>query len=62
MKRFVLYLLTTCVLIGFVYQRRADSQMNTVKELAPGVFFHEGDIRGRDTATTAGSSSRTTCW
>lgn len=47
MKRFVLYLLTTCVLIGFVYQRRADSQMNTVKELAPGVFFHEGDIKGR---------------
>jgi cyclase len=47
MKRFVLYLLTTCLLIGFVYQRRADTQMNTVKELAPGVFFHEGDIKGR---------------
>ena len=47
MKRFVLYLLITCVLIGFVYQRRANSQMNTVKELAPGVFFHEGDIKGR---------------
>jgi cyclase len=47
MRRFVTYLLTTAVLIGFVYQRRAATQVNTVKELAPGVFFHEGDIKGR---------------
>lgn len=47
MKRLVLYVLTTIVMLGFVYQRRADTQVNTVKELAPGVFFHEGDINGR---------------
>jgi glyoxylase-like metal-dependent hydrolase (beta-lactamase superfamily II) len=47
MKRFVVYVLTTFVLIGFVYQRHPSSQTNTVKELAPGVFFHEGDIKGR---------------
>jgi len=47
MKRFVGYVLTTFALIGFVYQRHPSSQTNTVKELAPGVFFHEGDIKGR---------------
>jgi glyoxylase-like metal-dependent hydrolase (beta-lactamase superfamily II) len=47
MRRFATYLLTTVVLMGFVYQRHAATQVNTVKELAPGVFFHEGDIKGR---------------
>jgi glyoxylase-like metal-dependent hydrolase (beta-lactamase superfamily II) len=47
MRRFATYLLTTVALIGFVYQRHAATQVNTVKELAPSVFFHEGDIKGR---------------
>jgi glyoxylase-like metal-dependent hydrolase (beta-lactamase superfamily II) len=47
MRRLTTYLLTTVVLIGFVYQRHAATQVNAVKELAPGVFFHEGDIKGR---------------
>jgi len=53
MKRLAIYALTTCVLIGFVYQRRVASQIETVKELAPGVYFHQGDI-GKGHATTAG--------
>jgi glyoxylase-like metal-dependent hydrolase (beta-lactamase superfamily II) len=28
-------------------QRAAVSQIDTVKELAPGVYFHEGDLRGK---------------
>jgi glyoxylase-like metal-dependent hydrolase (beta-lactamase superfamily II) len=47
MKRLAVYVLTTCALIGLVYQHRADSQVGTVKELAPGVYFHEGDVRGK---------------
>jgi glyoxylase-like metal-dependent hydrolase (beta-lactamase superfamily II) len=47
MKRLAVYALTTCVLIGVLYQRHAASQINTVKELAPGVYFHEGDLRGK---------------
>ena len=47
MRRFASYLLTTIMLMGFVYQRHVATQVNTVKELAPGVFFHEGDIKGR---------------
>jgi cyclase len=47
MKRFATYVLTTAALSGFLYQRNALTQVNTVKELAPGVFFHEGDIKGR---------------
>jgi glyoxylase-like metal-dependent hydrolase (beta-lactamase superfamily II) len=47
MKRFAVYVVTAVALIGLVHQRRLASQINTVKELAPGVFFHEGDLRGR---------------
>ena len=47
MKPLAMYLLTICVLVGFVHQRRVASQLNTVKELAPGVYFHEGDLRGK---------------
>ena len=54
MKRLAVSLLTTCVLVASVHQRHVASQINTVKELAPGVYFHEGDLRARATATTAG--------
>jgi cyclase len=47
MKRLALYLLTTGVLVGSLYQRQLASQINAVKELAPGVYFHEGDLRGK---------------
>ena len=47
MKRVALYVLTTCALIGLLDQRRIHSQINTTKELAPGVYFHEGDLRGK---------------
>ena len=47
MKRLTVYVLTTCVLIGFLYQRDVASQIGAVKELAPGVYFHEGDLRGK---------------
>ena len=47
MKRLAAYVLTTGVLIGFLHQRQVASQVNTVKELAPGVYFHEGDLRGK---------------
>ena len=47
MKRVALYVLTTCALIGLLHQRRIHSQINTAKELAPGVYFHEGDLRGK---------------
>jgi cyclase len=46
-RRLATYVLTTCLLIGLLYQRQAASQINTVKELAPGVYFHEGDLRGK---------------
>ncbi len=36
-----------CFSIGLLYQRDLASQVNTVKELAPGVYFHEGDMRGK---------------
>jgi glyoxylase-like metal-dependent hydrolase (beta-lactamase superfamily II) len=47
MKRLALCVATLCVLVGLVHQRQLDSQMNTVKELAPGVYFHEGDLRDK---------------
>ena len=47
MKRVAVYVLTTCVLIGFLHQRHLTGQINTVKELAPGVYFHEGDLKGK---------------
>ena len=47
MKRVALLVGTTCVLVGLVHERRLDSQINTVKELAAGVYFHEGDLRDK---------------
>jgi cyclase len=47
MKRLAVYVLTTLALIGLLHQRNTAGQINTVKELAPGVFFHEGDLRGK---------------
>jgi cyclase len=47
MKRLAVYVVTTCVLIGLLHQRHVAGQINTVKELAPGVYFHEGDIKGK---------------
>jgi cyclase len=46
-KRLTIYFLTTCVIIGLLHARQVASQINTVKELAPGVYFHEGDLRGK---------------
>jgi glyoxylase-like metal-dependent hydrolase (beta-lactamase superfamily II) len=47
MRRLAGYLLATVVLLGLVNGRQSASQVDTVKELAPGVYFHEGDLRGR---------------
>jgi cyclase len=47
MKRLAAYILTTLVAVGFLGQRETATQTNTVKELAPGVYFHEGDLRGK---------------
>ena len=47
MRRVAVYVLTTGLVIGFLYQRDLASQINTVKELAPGVYFHEGDLRAK---------------
>jgi cyclase len=47
MRRFALYIvLTGAVMLG-LYQHQLASQTDTVEELAPGVFFHEGDLRGK---------------
>ena len=47
MKRLATCVLVTGALTLALYQRDAASQINTVKELAPGVYFHEGDIKGQ---------------
>jgi glyoxylase-like metal-dependent hydrolase (beta-lactamase superfamily II) len=47
MKRLAAYFVTTVFLTGLLYQHRVATQINTVKELAPGVYFHEGDLRGK---------------
>jgi cyclase len=46
MKRVATYVSMTLVILGLLNQRLG-SQINTVKELAPGVYFHEGDLRGK---------------
>lgn len=46
MRRVTLYVLTTVVVVGLL-SRQSAGQINTVKELAPGVYFHEGDLRGK---------------
>lgn len=47
MKRLAVYVLTTCAVMWVLQERRVSTQINTVKELAPGVYFHEGDLRGK---------------
>ena len=47
MRRLAVYVLTTCALAGFLQPREVATQVNAVKELAPGVYFHEGDIKGK---------------
>jgi cyclase len=47
MRRYALYLLITGLITGVLYRRDASTQVNSVKELAPGVYFHEGDLRGK---------------
>ena len=47
MRRLILVALTACLLVGLLTQRQFAVQVNTVKELAPGVYFHEGDLRGK---------------
>jgi cyclase len=39
--------LTACFVLSLLTQRQFAIQVNTVKELAPGVYFHEGDLRGK---------------
>ena len=47
MKRLAAYVILTFVFATALYQRHAAGQVNVVKELAPGVYFHEGDITGK---------------
>src|SRR5215203_2844302 len=44
MKRLAVYVLTIAIVTVGLYERHVATQVNTVKELAPGVFFHQGDI------------------
>ena len=43
----ILCALTACLVLALLSQRQYALQVNTVKELAPGVYFHEGDLRGK---------------
>src|SRR5687768_6891349 len=47
MKRLAVYVATTCLVVLVLHQRDLASQIGTVKELAPGVYFHEGDLVGK---------------
>ena len=47
MKRLAVYVATTCLVVLVLHQRDVASQIGTVKELAPGVYFHEGDLVGK---------------
>ena len=47
MRRLVMFVVMTALFVGIVHQRHVESQPDTVKELAPGVYFHEGNIRGK---------------
>ena len=40
--------------LGFVITR-GDAQPNTVKQIAPGVWFREGDLEAQGIATTSSS-------
>jgi cyclase len=45
--RLFLYALAPVLLAGLAGRSHSASQTNSVKELAPGVYFHEGDIKGK---------------
>jgi glyoxylase-like metal-dependent hydrolase (beta-lactamase superfamily II) len=48
MQRLTVFtVLTASAFVGILHGRGAAVQVNTVKELAPGVYFHEGEIRGK---------------
>ena len=47
MKRLAAYVLITGLVMAVLPQREVATQVNTVKELAPGVYFHQGDIDGK---------------
>ena len=47
MKRLAAYVILTFILTIALYQRHAAGQVNVAKELAPGVYFHQGDIDGK---------------
>jgi cyclase len=44
MKRLGVYALSMGLVMLVLHHRQVSTQINTVKELAPGVFFHEGDL------------------
>jgi cyclase len=48
MQRLAVFtVLTASACAGILHARGAAVQVNTVKKLAPGVYFHEGEIRGK---------------
>src|SRR5262245_58708283 len=47
MKRLAAYVFLTLVIATALYERHPAGQVNVVKELAPGVYFHQGDIEGK---------------
>ena len=61
MKRLAVYLLTTCVLIGFLHQRDSPPSSTPSKSSRRGCSSTKAIFTARATATTAGSSSTTTC-
>ena len=47
MRRFALFGVTACLLVGTLHRQHAASQIDTVRELAPDVYFHQGDLSGK---------------
>ncbi|HXW03795.1 MAG TPA: MBL fold metallo-hydrolase [Vicinamibacterales bacterium] len=47
MRRLAVYILSTGALVGLLARPPLAGQVETVRELAPGVYFHEGDLRGK---------------
>jgi cyclase len=47
MKRLAAYVMSMVVVMLALHSTRTATQVNVVKELAPGVYFHEGDISGK---------------
>lgn len=52
MRRLAAYVLITTSLAGFLYTRDVETQISTAKELAPGVYFHQGDVDGKGHCNT----------